>query len=304
MKKLRTAVLGVGYLGFFHAQKHKASNFANLVGVFDSNPGRAQKVAQDLGVRAFTLLQDLKGQVDAVTIAAITQAHFELAEFCLKNGIHVNVEKPITAELKQAEKLLDLSKQNNLKFSVGHIERFNPCFDELKKIEMNPKHLILKRVGPFKTRAADVSVLHDLMIHDVDLLTWWTKSKIKNFSVQKQKVFTKTWDWADVHVELTNGMTAQLTASRVTPQADRSIQFLEKEKSVWAHFGTLEIQEHRLKDLQSPEPVMQKSWTAEKRDALQFETDEFLKSVIHDTSTPVPAEAGIEALAWIEEWSK
>ena len=304
MKKLRTAVLGVGYLGFFHAQKHKASNYADFKGVFDANPERAKKVAQDLGVQAYTSLNDLKNQVDAVTIAAITKAHYELAEFCLRNGIHVNIEKPITAELKQAEKLLELSKQNNLKISVGHIERFNPCFDELKKLEIHPKHIILKRVGPFKTRAADVSVLHDLMIHDVDLLTWWTKSKIKKFTVQKQKVFTSTWDWADVQVELQNGMTAQISASRVTAQADRSVQFLEKEKSVWAHLGTLEIQEVRLNDLLSSEPVTQKSWTAEKRDALQFETDEFLKSVINDTQTPVPAEAGIEALAWIEEWSK
>jgi predicted dehydrogenase len=304
MNKLRTAVLGVGYLGFFHAQKHKSSPYADFQGVFDAQPERAKKVAQDLGVRAFSSLQELKGQVEAVTIAAITQAHFELAEFCLNNGIHVNIEKPITAQLQQSEKLLKLSQKNNLKISVGHIERFNPCFDELRKLDIKLEHLILRRVGPFKTRAADVSVLHDLMIHDVDLLTWWTQSKIKKFSVQKEKVFTKTWDWADVHIEMENGVTAQLTASRVTPTADRSIQFLSQERSVWAHLGTLEIQEHRLKDLLSPEPVSQKSWTAEKRDALQFETDEFLKSVIHDTQTPVPAEAGIEALAWIEEWSK
>ncbi|MFN9065817.1 MAG: Gfo/Idh/MocA family protein, partial [Bdellovibrionales bacterium] len=225
MSPLSTAVLGVGYLGFFHAQKHKASTLAHLQGVFDSNPERAKKVAQDLGVKAFTSLSDLKGQVDAVTIAAITQAHFELAEFCLNNGIHVNIEKPITAQLQQAEKLLELSKKNKLKISVGHIERFNPCFDELKKLDLKPRHIVLKRVGPFKTRAADVSVLHDLMIHDVDLLTWWTQSKIKKFSVQKQKVFTNTWDWADVQIELENGMTAQMTASRVTPQADRSLQF-------------------------------------------------------------------------------
>lgn len=304
MKKLRTAVLGVGYLGFFHAQKHKASVYSDFQGVFDASSERAKKVAQDLSVNSFESLSQIIGKVDAVTIAAATMAHYEIAEFCLKNGIHVNVEKPITAELAQAEKLIQLAKSNRLKVSVGHIERFNPCFDEIKKVDIRPQHLILKRMGPFKTRAADVSVLHDLMIHDVDLLTWWTKSKIKKANVQKQKVFTKTWDWADVQVELENGMTATMTSSRVSPVADRSIQFLSHENTLWAHLGTLELQEHNLRSLKDAEPVSVRSWQAEKRDALQYETDEFLKCVLHDSPPPVSAEDAFQALSWIEEWSK
>lgn len=304
MKKVRTAVLGVGYLGFFHAQKHKASPYAEFIGVFDASSERAKKIAGDLSCQAFTELSQIKGQVDAVTIAASTQAHFEIAMWCLQNGIHVNVEKPIAAEVRQAAEMITLAKKNQLKLSVGHIERFNPCMDEIKKMNFKADSLILRRQGPFKTRATDVSVMHDLMIHDVDLLTWLTGSEIKSAHVLKQKVFTQTWDWSEVHVTLKNGQTASLIASRVTPNADRSLQMIRKEETLWAHLGTLELQYTKLVDLKNPEPVSLKTWTAEKRDALQFETDEFLKCVINDSPAPVSGEDAMQALSWIEEWSK
>ncbi len=303
-QKIKTAVLGVGYLGFFHAQKHKASPHAEFVGVFDASTDRSKKVAADLGCQAFTELGQLKNQVQAVTIAATTTAHYEIALWCLNNGIHVNVEKPITAQLKQAEELIQVAKKNKLKLSVGHIERFNPCMSEIKKLNFTPESLILKRQGPFKTRAADVSVLHDLMIHDVDLLTWLTGSKIKSSSVQKRKVFTQTWDWADVHVTLENGMTASLTASRISATADRSLQLIKNSETLWAHLGTLDLQHAKLVDLKNPEPAPIKAWQATKADALQMETDEFLKCIINDQPAPVSGEDGAQALSWVEEWSK
>lgn len=304
MNKVKTAVLGVGYLGFFHAQKHKASSFSEFIGVFDANPDRAKKVATDLGCRSFNELAQLKGQVDAVTIAASTQAHFEIAMWCLENGIHVNVEKPIAAEVRQAEQMIHLSKKNRLKLSVGHIERFNPCFDEIKKQNFNSESLILRRQGPFKTRATDVSVMHDLMIHDVDLLTWLTGSEIQSAQVIKRKVFTETWDWSEVQVNLKSGQTASLIASRITPTADRSIQLIRKNETLWAHLGTLELQHTQLVDLKNPDPVSLKTWTAEKRDALQLETDEFLKCVLNDSPAPVSGEDAMQALSWIEKWSQ
>jgi len=304
VKKLRTAVLGVGYLGFFHAQKHKASEYSEFVGVFDASPERAKKVATDLGCLSFSELSQLKNQVDAVTIAASTQAHFEIAMWCLSNGIHVNVEKPIAAELHQAEKMIQLAKQNKLKLSVGHIERFNPCMDEIKKSNVKAESFVLRRQGPFKTRAADVSVMHDLMIHDVDLLTWLTGSQIKSSHVLKRKVFTQTWDWSEVHVTLSSGQTASLIASRVSQAADRSFQMIAKEETLWAHLGTLELQHTKLINLSLPEPVSTRTWSAEKRDALQFETNEFLKCIINDSPAPVSGEDAMQALSWIEEWSK
>lgn len=302
-QKLRTAVLGVGYLGNFHAQKHKASPQAQLVGVFDASKERAQKIAGDLQVQAFTELSQLKGQVDAVTIAAITQAHYEIALWCLDNGIHVNVEKPITAELWQAEELVKKAKSQKLKLAVGHVERFSSAVREMKKISIQPESFILRREGPFKTRAADVSVLHDLMIHDVDLLTWLSGSQIKDFQVIKRKVFTKTWDFAESHVTLQNGMTATLTASRISVIPQRSIQFVSPTQTLWAQLGTGEIS-HCVQTPAGPEPVAIQTWTAEKADALQEETNSFLQAIIEDRDPVVTGEDGLKALAVIEKWSQ
>ena len=302
-KKLRTAVLGVGYLGQFHAQKHRACLEADLIGVFDASADRAKKIASDLSVEAFTSLQQLEGKVDAVTIAATTQAHYELALWCLDHGIHVNVEKPIAAELGQAEELVKKAKSKNLKLAVGHVERFNPAIREMKKLGFIPESLVLRREGPFKTRAADVSVLHDLMIHDVDLLTWLTGSEIKDFHVEKKKVFTQTWDFAEVHATLKNGMTATLTASRISVVPQRSLQFVKKNETLWAHLGTMEVQ-HCVQTPEGPEPVATKVWTVEKADALQEETNSFIQAVIQDKTPVVTGEDGLKALAMIEKWSQ
>lgn len=302
MKKLRAAVLGVGYLGYFHAQKYKNSSLAELVGVFDANPERAQQVAQDLSVQDFQSIDQLKGKVDLVTIAASTQAHYELAKWCLQNGIHVNVEKPMAAELSQAEELVRLARQNNLKLGVGHVERFNPTLREVLKCSIQPEYYILRREGPFKTRAADVSVLHDLMIHDVDLVLWLSKSEIKSAHVEKRKVFTSTWDWAEVHLELENGQRAAMTASRISVVPQRSIQLIQKDQTLWAHLGTMEIQHHQATPGQK-EPVAIKTWTVEKQDALSQETDSFARSILEDRIPVVTGEDGLRALSWIEKWS-
>lgn len=302
-QKLRTAVLGVGYLGQFHAQKHKACPQADLIGVFDASPERARQIAEGLSVEAFTNLQQLEKKVDAVTIAASTQAHYDLALWCLDHGIHVNVEKPIAAELGQAEELVKKAKLKNLKLAVGHVERFNPAIREMKKMDFKPEGMILRREGPFKTRAADVSVLHDLMIHDVDLLTWLSGSEIKDYHVEKKKVFTQTWDFAEVHATCADGMTAVLTSSRISVVPQRSLQYLKKGETLWAQLGQMEIQ-HCVKTPQGPEPVAIKTWTVEKTDALQEETNSFLHSVLSDNQPFVTGEEGLKALAMIEKWSK
>ena len=302
-KKLRTAVLGVGYLGQFHAQKHKACVDANLIGVFDASPERAKKIANDLGVEVFTSLAQLENKVDAVTIAATTQAHYELALWCLDHGIHVNVEKPIAAELRQAEELVKKAKAKNLKLAVGHVERFNPAIREMKKLNFKPESLILRREGPFKTRAADVSVLHDLMIHDVDLLIWLTGSEVQDFHVEKKKVFTQTWDFAEVHATCKNGVTAILTASRISVVPQRSLQFVKKGETLWAHLGNMEVQ-HCVETQGAPEPVITKTWAVEKADALQEETNSFIQAIIQNQSPVVTGEDGLQALAMIEKWSQ
>ncbi len=200
MSKLRAAVVGVGYLGNFHAQKYKTlsqKEEMNLefVGVCDLSASQVEKAAGELGVQAFLKPEMLVGKVDAVTISTITPTHYELTKFFLENKIHVNVEKPLCLKSSEAEYLVKLAKINGLVLCVGHSERFNPVFSELKTVIPRPRFLEFNRYAPFKLRGSDVSVLHDLMIHDLDLMLAMDSSPSRLVSAQAGKIATKTYDW-------------------------------------------------------------------------------------------------------------
>ncbi len=287
-KKLRSAVVGVGYLGTFHAQKHKNNSLVDFKGVFDVYAPQAQKVAESLGVKAYTQLQSLVGEVDLVTVASTTQSHFEICEFLLNSGIHVNVEKPITAEVHQAEKLIALAKKNNLKLSVGHIERFNPVFKKWNELKSKtPKFMELYRMGPFKERGTDVSVLHDLMIHDMDLVSSLNVGELKKVQVEGQIVKSKTHDWAVAFLEYSSGFNCMIKASRVSPVVRREI---------WADEWFLNLGQIELEKLTTSEKI-----SIDKVDALQVETDLFIDSVRNNTTAPVSGEAGLLALINVEK---
>jgi predicted dehydrogenase len=301
MKKLRSAVVGVGYLGNFHAQKHKNNPHVELMGVFDVFESQAQKVAQSLGVKAFSHLKDLIGQVDLVTVATSTQSHFEVCEFLLQNRIHVNVEKPITAEIHQAEKILALAKKNNLKLGVGHIERFNPVFNKWRELSsQKPVYLELYRMGPYKVRGADVSVLHDLMIHDLDLVLSLNPGELKSFHLEGQKLKSKTCDWALAHLEFASGLKAMIKVSRVAPLTRREIWVAEKTDQWFLNLGALELEKLTPQD-KPDEPFLNEKIQITKVDALQLETDAFIDAVRGDRPVVVSGEDGLAALVLVEK---
>ena len=152
-------MVGVGYLGRFHAQKYKAlTEEAELIGVCDASPERAKVVATELGVSAIDDYRSLAGKVDAVTVASTTRTHYEIAKFFLENGVHVNVEKPMTVTIAEAEELVRLSKSKNLKLQVGHVERFNPALQAAQEKLNKPLFIECHRLAPFKGRGADVNV--------------------------------------------------------------------------------------------------------------------------------------------------
>ena len=299
--KLRTAVIGVGYLGNFHAQKYKNIPEAALVAVCDFNASQAQKIGQDLKVSFETDPKKLLGQVDAVTIAASTQSHFELAELFLKNGVHVLVEKPITATVEQAEKIISLAHKNKLKLSVGHIERFNPSIVDLASKMEKPLSFELIRQGPYKARGADVSVLHDLMIHDLDLVHWLSRSEIQTVSLATgSKLVSPTLDSAQVALKMKNVMSAFISVSRVAATPLRSLKILEKNQILFANTGTLELQ--KMSPSQGgAEPTSLQTWTVEKKDALQLETQAFVDSILKDQAPRVTGEDGLRALVAVEK---
>lgn len=299
-KKLRGAVVGVGYLGNFHAQKYKNNPHVELVGVCDHFPAQADKIAAELGVKSFHHPQDLIGQVDVVTIAASTLSHFEVARLFLQNGVHVNVEKPITATVPQAEELLALAEKHKVKLAVGHIERFNPAVNELQKHLKNPRFIELNRMAPYKARGADVSVLHDLMIHDMDLLFWLSGSEIESMVGSGTKLVSKELDTASVSFKMKNGLHAVINVSRVSPVAQRSIRVLQDDCTLFAQTGTLEIEKVE-PGPGGDELVKVSKWNVDKADALQRETDAFIDCVLHDKQPVVTGLDGLKALKAIEE---
>lgn len=300
-KNLRAAVIGVGYLGNFHAQKYKNVPGVELVGVCDSFPTQVQKVAQDLKVQAFTRAQDLIGQVDLVTIAATTTAHYELAKLFLQNGVHVNVEKPMAAQTSQAEELLQIAKKNKLKLAVGHIERFNPAIIELRKHLKAPSMITLTRWAPFKSRGADVSVLHDLMIHDIDLMFWLAGSKVESWLAQGQKILTSQLDVAEATFKMEAGPLVHISVNRMAAQTVRQIQVVQKESVLVAQTGTLTVEKTSPVDVQAAQPLKVEQWTVEKADALQAETQDFVTAVRDDRAPAVTGEDGLMALDWVEK---
>jgi predicted dehydrogenase len=300
MSKLRGAVVGVGYLGRFHAQKYQSNPDVELVGVCDHVPVQADKVAAELGVKSFHRPHDLIGQVDMVTIAANTLNHHELAKLFLENGVHVNVEKPITATVDQAEELVTLAERRQLLLAVGHIERFNPSVVELKKHLKMPKIIELTRMAPYKTRGADVSVLHDLMIHDMDLLFWLSGSDIESMMCAGTKLVSKELDTATVSIKMRNGVLGIINVSRVSSGTQRSVRVLQDDCTLFANTGT-----HELEKVESgaggDELVKITRWTVDKADALQKETDSFVQAVLRKQPLEVNGMDGLQALRAIEE---
>jgi predicted dehydrogenase len=301
---LRAAVIGVGYLGTFHAQKYKNNSNATLVGVCDHSPAQADKVASELGVSSVHRAHDLIGQVDLVSIAANTLSHFELAKMFLENGVHVNVEKPITATLPEAEKLIEIAKANKLKLAVGHIERFNPTIRDVRKLMKNPRIIELTRVGPYKARGADVSVLHDLMIHDMDLLYWLSGSEIESMEASGITLISKEVDTGTVSFRMKNGVLGLIHVSRVSPVGLRSLKVTQDDAIISANTGLGEIELIQAGSNRETDPIKVTKTTVAKEDALQKETDTFVDAVLNDTECAVTGVDGYKALQAIEEIQK
>ncbi|WP_456433118.1 Gfo/Idh/MocA family protein [Thermosulfuriphilus sp.] len=224
MGTVKIAVVGVGYLGRFHAQKLAQMPGAELVGVVDIVPQRAQEVGGQLGVASFTDYRELSGQVEAVSIVVPTRDHFEVARFFLNEGVHVFVEKPMTATLEEADQLIELARSKGLVLQVGHIERFNPAVAELLARVERPLFVEAHRLSGFKERSLDIDVVLDLMIHDLDIVLAMAKAPLKNLHAVGVPVLSDKVDIASVRLVFEDGSTANLTASRISLRAMRRIR--------------------------------------------------------------------------------
>ena len=299
---IRAAVVGVGHLGKLHAQKYAALEQSELVGLVDSSADRLKEMTDEMGVQGFTDVKDLDGKVDAVTIATNTPSHFELSSFFLENGIHVNVEKPMTTTVTEAEKLCALAEKQGLVLQVGHVERFNPALVAAREKLKSPLFIECHRLAPFKPRSTDVSVVLDLMIHDLDVIMSLVKSKPVSVSAIGTPVLTSLPDIANARIEFESGCVANVTASRVSQRSERKFRVFQPSQYLSIDFGTGEVnlltKTGEFKDDELP--LEAEAWSLEKGDALLEETSAFLDSIIHSKPAVVTGEDGLQALKLAE----
>ena len=241
MSALRTAVVGVGYLGNFHAQKYAAIPGSELVGVVDNDPLRAAEIAAALGVQAYSDHRELIGKVDAVSVVVPTQHHHAVARDFLAAGVHVLIEKPITVTVEEADDLIALADKNGLVFQAGHLERFNPVLVALGAVIQEPLFIESVRIAPFKPRGTDVNVVLDLMIHDIEIIQHIIKSPVERVDAIGAPVFTGEEDIANARILFRNGCVANVTASRISLKSERKMRIFQRNAYIILDFQNRKV---------------------------------------------------------------
>jgi predicted dehydrogenase len=248
MERLRAAVIGVGYLGRYHAEKYAACEGVELVGVADTNEARAGEIAARHGCRAVTDFRELLPEADLVSVVVPTDAHYSVASACLAAGLHVLVEKPITRTVEEADALVALAAARGLRLAVGHLERFNPAFVELRAMLPQPLYIETERLSAFKERGTEVDVVADLMIHDLDLVLSMARAEISWVSACGYRALTDSVDIASVRIEFADGSVANLSASRVSQTPVRKLRAFGPDRYVSADLQNARVRVVRRAD--------------------------------------------------------
>jgi predicted dehydrogenase len=299
MKKLRVGVIGVGYLGKFHAEKYARMDDVDLVGVVDINRFEAEDVAKKVNTKAYSNYQDLFGKVDAVSIVVPTPAHFTVTKDFLTNDIDVLIEKPMTTTLEEADELIRFSKSRGLIIQVGHLERFNPAVTALQDIVKKPMFIESHRLSVFKDRGTDVSVVLDLMIHDIDIILNFVGSEIDSIRAAGIPVISGHVDIANARLEFINGCVANVTASRISTKNERKIRLFQKDAYISVDFANqgITVIQRNGKIENGLIPGMDiKQLSFAKGDALEDELKSFVKAVVSREAPEVTGQMGRDAL--------
>jgi len=296
MSKVRTAVIGVGYLGRFHAQKYVTAEAAELVAVVDADPATRERVAGETACRPVADFRELFGHVDAVSIATPTPMHHAIAMSCLEHGIHVLVEKPITETIAEARELVATAARVGRVLQVGHLERFNAAIVALEGELGAPRFIESHRLAAFKARGTDVNVVLDLMIHDIDLIQSLVAAPIESIDAVGASVFSAGLDIANARIRYTNGCVANTTASRVSMKQERKLRLFQDDAYV-----SIDLQQKVLTIVRkaanaAPGQVTIEERSYEQGDALKLEIEAFLESIVRGTPPQVTGEDGLRAL--------
>jgi predicted dehydrogenase len=296
---LRTAVIGVGYLGRFHAQKYAQIAGSTLVAVVDANVEGCAKVAAELGTKAVSDYRELFGAVDAVSLAVPTPLHHKIGCELLKNGIDVLIEKPIATTVEEARELVDLARTHKRILQVGHLERFNPAVLAAAERLQTPRFVESHRLAPFKQRGTDVSVVLDLMIHDIDLIQELVGTPIEHIDAVGASVFSGEIDIVNARLRFQGGCVVNTTASRISLKQERKIRIFQDDAYLSVDMQQKILTVIRKKDaapVESPAQVSIEEQNFDQGDALLAEIEAFLKAVRERSTPVVTGEDGLRAL--------
>lgn len=306
---LKIGVFGTGHLGKFHLNNWKEIKGVQIVGFFEPNAKTAQEIKEKYGLKRFENAEKLIAACDAVDIVAPTNHHFDICEMAIRNGKHVFVEKPLTETIEQGKKIVQMVKEAGIKFQVGHVERFNPAFLALENVSLNPMFIEVHRLAQFNPRGTEVSVILDLMIHDIDIILSIVKAGVKNISASGVAVMSDTPDIANVRIEFNNGCVANLTSSRISMKKMRKMRLFQKDAYIGIDFldkkteiiklkngdvkddFSFEIETHAgIKTISINNPEIKQV------NAIKEELEAFANAIINNSATPVSEIDGYMAM--------
>ncbi len=308
---LKVGVLGAGHLGKIHLRLLNQSPKYNLIGFYDADLINGKKVAEEFGYTYFDNINELIDNVDVIDIVTPTLSHFECGKKAIEKGRHIFIEKPITNTLEEAESLVKLAKDNNVKGQVGHVERFNPAFIAVKENIQEPMFIETHRLAEFNPRGTDVPVVLDLMIHDIDAILSVVKSEVKQINASGVSVISQSPDIANARLEFENGCVANLTASRISLKNMRKSRFFQKDAYISVDFLEKKVEVVKMKDapekvgdfdmvLQNAEGVKKQIYfenpSIEENNAILDELESFANAINQNTTPIVTLEQGTKAL--------
>lgn len=311
MEKVRIGIAGVGHLGKLHLKNLLEQKNAICSGIFDIDQQKAQQIAEEFKVQAFSSLDELFKFSDGLIIATTTSNHYEVGKLALENNLHIFIEKPITSTIEEADELIQLAKKRNRFIQVGHIERFNPAILSLEKYELSPMFIQSDRLSQFNPRGTDVAVVLDLMIHDIDIILHLVKSEVEKIDANGVAVVSDSIDIANARIQFKNGCVANVTASRISQKKMRKMRMFQKdayitidflqglseiyrlvkpdEETLGISYGEIGIGEKRKKVIYEQPEIPEVN-------AMKYEQELFIKSIMTNTSPVVTGEDGKKAL--------
>ena len=289
---LRVGVIGVGYLGQHHARIYSEMENAELVAVVDTDEKRARTFAEKFGCAASSDFRKILPQVDALSIVTPTLSHYFIALECLRSGKDILVEKPITGIVREADELVAESEERGCILQVGHLERYNPAVLKAFEITKEPRFIEAERLAPFLGRGTDVDVTVDLMIHDIDIILNLVSSPVKEISAVGMKMVTDKIDYAKAFIEFENGCTAFLTASRVSPEKQRTLKIFQEDCCFSIDYQCCEIKRYH----RTAAGMSSDSMKADNKEPLKEELEDFVRCVRERRRPKVSGIEGREAL--------